>query len=650
MPRRLSPRTTLDHLKKEAKRWLKALRDDLAEARARLARALPDAPGAPTLRDVQHALAREHGLPGWAELKRRLAELAGQGSEAPALRPTLERYEEMAANLLEAYRTGTPEAMQRHWADTWHARAWQAMRTYVQLDLDKRPAVEGGDVEISLEDARFLVARDHGFAGWQALVEYVAALPPDTGAIAQTPVRPFRPGADEAASRTWATREWDGALGLMREQRLEGLDANGQMTDDVLERLSHLPHLTELRLGGSKQLTDAGARHLARLTGLRHLDLGGTRITDRGLAALGDLPALETLSLAWTGVTDAGVSHLARCERLVRVDLAMTRTGDGAIRALAGKEQLRHFHSGALVTDAGLPLFHHFPSLTTWRGGEGSFQLTSPDGEPTSLALRGTFTDRGFAALVGLYGLFALNLDDSALAITGAALAPLVALPNLGMLGFDATDAAMPFIAALPRLRFLMCQDTVAGDDGFVALARSRSIEQIWGRRCHNLRGRGFRALAEMPALRNLSVSCRNVDDAALALLPRFPALRELMPMDVPDAGYRHIGRCERLERLVLMYCRETTDAATEHLVGLPALRKYFASYTRITDRTPELLSEVASLEDVSFSACAGLTDRGIAALARLPRLRHVDLGGMRNVTATVLTAFAPQVVVHLSS
>jgi hypothetical protein len=385
------------------------------------------------------------------------------------------------------------------------------------------------------------------------------------------------------------------------------------------------------------------------MPGLRTLDLSGTQVTDRGLAILRELPALESLSLAWTGVTDAGLVHLADCERLVRVDLSATRTGDGAIRALAGKEKLRHFRSGELVTDAGLPLLHRFPVFKTWHGGDVVLQLTSPEAEPNSLLLRGSFTDRGLAALAGLDGLFGLNLDDSRLAITAAGLAHLATLPNLGMLAFDATDEAMPVIAAMPSLRFLMCQDTVAGDDGFAALSRSKSIEYIWGRRCYNLRSRGFTALAEMPALRGLSVSCRNVDDAALSLLPQFPALRELMPMDVPDDGYRHIGRCEHLERLVLMYCRETADAATGHLTGLRNLRRYFASYTRITDRTPELLSEVSSLEEVSFSACAGLTDRGIAALARLPRLRFLDLGGMPHVTPAVLTAFPPQVVVRLS-
>ena len=35
----------------------------------------------------------------------------------------------------------------------------------------------------------------------------------------------------------------------------------------------------------------------------------------------------------------------------------------------------------------------------------------------------------------------------------------------------------MPAIAQLPALRFLIAQDTTAGDDGWVALGRSRTIE-----------------------------------------------------------------------------------------------------------------------------------------------------------------------------
>lgn len=68
--------STLDNLRKNAKRWLQALRDGDAQARARLVRAYPGAPEQPTLRDVQHALARERGHDSWIALSRAVADRA----------------------------------------------------------------------------------------------------------------------------------------------------------------------------------------------------------------------------------------------------------------------------------------------------------------------------------------------------------------------------------------------------------------------------------------------------------------------------------------------------------------------------------------------------------------------------------------------
>jgi hypothetical protein len=216
---------------------------------------------------------------------------------------------------------------------------------------------------------------------------------------------------------------------------------------------------------------------------------------------------------------------------------------------------------------------------------------------------------------------------------------PLTHLPHLGELSVDARDDWMPYLAKIPELRFLSVQDTTAGDEGFEALSRSQSIEYIWGRRCHNLRRRGFMALAGMPALRGLAVSCLNVDDTGVSSLPAFPALRELMPMDVPDSGYRHVGRCEKLESLILMYCRDTTDAATEQITSLPNLLSYFNSYTKISDRTPELLSTMDSLERITFDTCHLLTNAGIARLARLPRLRELRASG-NGITSEIRSVF----------
>lgn len=639
-PRLITPRTTLENLQREAKRWLKAIQANAHDARARLRRALDALPDAPTLRDVQHALAREHGLPGWTALKQRLV----QG--AP-----LQRYERVADALVTAYRTPDPSAVRIVWEYFGHMRPWDGMRRYIRLDLGKTEQPQSGEVdEITLDEARFLVARAQEFESWEALAAFVATIPPGKTTIAAKAVEAFTlddTGAREVAART---RDWDEILDLMRARRLPGLHASGQMTDALLERVSRVEQITALDLEGSKALTDDGLRHLARLPRLRHLNLGGCeRLTDRGLEVLRQLPALRSIAMWWTRIGDAGAAHLEACPDLESVDLAGTQTGDGAIRAMAGKPALHHFRSGNGVTDAGLARLHDIPVFKTWHGGEARMHLTGFDAGPNYLLLRGPFTDRGFAQLAGLDGLFALNVDNSELALTGAALAPLVGLPHLGWLAFDAKDESMPHIAAFPHLRFLMCQDTSASDDGFVALSRSRSIEYIWGRRCHGLRRRGFMAMADMPALKSLSVSCLNVDDEGLSALPRFPALRELMPMDVPDDGYRHIGACERIESLVLMYCRDTTDAAMEHLAGLPRLQKYFVSYNRSTDRTPEILSGIDALEEITFDVCAGLSNAGIRTLARLPRLRRLRVSGMPKVTADVAAAFGPGVDVSHS-
>ena len=633
------PRHNLERLRKEAKRWLAALRAGDAAARARLERAVPGAPSAPTLRGVQHALAREHGFDGWTALKRSVEQAAASAGGARAL----SLYELMAEALLEAYRTGTPEALERHYRYTWHRRAWPAMRAYVQLDLGKRPAHPGGDVAITREDARHLVALEHGFGGWAELEAFTRAARP-WARLAVKPLRIVtRSGPDEWEPIA-SSRDWDEIALLLARHPSAGLSAEGQMTDAALADLAaRVDTLTALGLSGCRQITDEGVRHLARLPALQHLDLSGTGVTDAGLDVLSTLPRLRTLSLAWTRVTDAGTAALASCHELEELNLAATAAGIGSLRALAGKRRLRRLFIA--LPDEGLPLLHELPVFKSWQGGEAALSLMGRKSLPNHLSLRGSFGDRGMRALRGLDGLCSLDVDDRDLAISAAGIEPLADLPHLIALGVDAKDDWMPHIARIPRLRHLGIQDTVAGDDGFVALSRSTSIEYIWGRRCHNLRTRGFAALANMPALRGLSVSCLNVEDEGVAALPGFPALIELMPMDVPDAGYCHIGRCERLESLILMYCRNTTDAATEHITGLNNLSCYFNSYTTITDRTPGLLARMDSLERVTFDTCHELTDAGVARLARLPKLRELRVSG-NQITGEVRAAFPAQVKV----
>jgi hypothetical protein len=445
--------------------------------------------------------------------------------------------------------------------------------------------------------------------------------------------------------------QWDALAAAFEERGLRKLTAPS-MTDNGMRRIARLTRLTHLNVLDSRQVTDAGAAFLADMPQLADLSMGGwsSPLTDRALAPLSALTALRRIHCPWTpGLSDAGAGQLAGCDLLEEVAFLGAPVGDGLLRAMAGKPRLRKLVTGSGTTDAGLSLLHEIPAFGSWKGGDILYGLTDFEASPTHLSIDGPFTDAGLASLAGLDGLFSLNLFRHSPHFSAAGLAGLGRLPRLAVLGLDGKscdDEAIAAIATLPALRKLVAQGMVATDAGFAILGNSATLEYLWGRECPNLTGRGFAALATAPALKGLAVSCRNVDDAALALLREFPALLELLPMDVNDAGFTHIGRCPALERLWCMYCRDTGDAATEKIAGL-RLKSYYAGSTRITDQSLQLLAGMASLERIEFNNCPGLTDAGIGRLSPLPNLRELVLEGLANVTRRAPSFFGAKVQVR---
>lgn len=630
MQRKLTPATTLYNLKREAKRWLKGLRERDPEVWKRFERAYPNHDGAPVLRDVQFALAREHGFENWKELK-----LAVQQA---ARSRTMAAYQQAAHDFVAAY-TGDAAALERlnddygrsFSAADLRAEIWRRDYAYRQRSF-RVP-----ENYFPLEEAQIIIAQDAGFGSWEKLMDALAAGAPPQGAPYVLDTKDNRIGP----RRRMSSEDWDELIGVMKERRIPALEANGLITDEVLARIAKLDFVTSLSLGGARELSDDGLLHLRRMPQLECLELNeypGGKLTDHGLQVLLHLPNLRKFEMTWqSGISDRGVANLRFCERLEEVDLMGSPTGDGAIEALQGKAKLRRFSTGKLVTDAGLSLLHHFPLLET------------ADDQGAQLLIDGPFTNAGLASLARLEGIFQLDLFWHVKRITSDGFAYLVDLPNLMALGCDgelSDDVAMRHIAVMPRLKRLRIQESVASDEGFVTLAGSQSIESIWGRVCPNFGDRGFVAFSRMPALRSLGIGCKNVDDAVLTRLPEFPVLQELTPIDFQDDNFRHIGRCRKLERLTCMYCRETGDAATEHIKEL-TIKYYYAGLTQITDRSLEILGGMESLEQVDLYECVKVTDAGLPFLARLPKLREVHLDALPSVTLEGTKVFRPGVHVY---
>ena len=599
MHRQITPQTSLDNLRKEAKRRLR-------ESRANDRQAGPKQ----SLREMQHAIAREFGMPGWAELKRVLG------------------YEQLARDMVAVYRAGDDAALQRihqHYGNVSSAGDLRALVWRMMYRVRKAKAAADA---FQIPEAQELIARTSGFENWSVLTAAIA-----TGAPPSVPA--FAVEASEgrlSTKRNNTASEWEVASAVIQERRLTALAANGFMTDEALAHICELDHVIALDLSGSRGLTDAGLLQLARMPQLERLELNeypGGKLTDSGLDVLRRLPNLKVFRMCWQGgISDAGVANLRYCEKLEEVDLMGSPTGDGAIEALRGKASLRKFQTGRLVTDAGLSMLREFPR----------FRTAFPD-EETALLVDGPITNSGWKALVELEGVRHLDLFWHVKGLTSDAFEVLPRMTNLESFGCDgelSNDRAMSHYAAIPRLKKLRAQGTAATDEGFIALSASRSLADLWTRTSPKLTSRGFAALSRMPALRSLGVGCEGVDDEGLSTLPDFPALRHFTAAGVADGGFRYVGQCAGMEKLWCMYCRETTDCATEHIAPMN-LKIYYAGGTKITDRSLEILGQMDSLESVELYGTKGVTDAGIARLSLLPRLRELKLSELPQVTYAAL-------------
>ncbi|MBP6443837.1 MAG: hypothetical protein KA267_07450, partial [Gemmatimonadales bacterium] len=93
-------------------------------------------------------------------------------------------------------------------------------------------------------------------------------------------------------------------------QQVASVDlSRAPVNDSITDLLAALPHLTRLKLTGTR-VTDAGVTRLDGLAYLEYLNLVDTDVSDAGLRALERLPRLRTIHLWGTRVTVGGVARL----------------------------------------------------------------------------------------------------------------------------------------------------------------------------------------------------------------------------------------------------------------------------------------------------------------------------------------------------
>ena len=441
-----------------------------------------------------------------------------------------------------------------------------------------------GVSEPRLRDAQHAIAERYGFASWHALREHLQ------GATRSTPRR-----------------------GLLYDDPIPNATfLTGAVTRDIARRLAR-DHVAGIKIDGS--------------------------VPAETLKYLADVPTLTRLDFSGCGALhDEHVAFVRAMPQLVAVNLRWTSTGDGAVAALTGKSRLSRVIFGSRLTDAGVERLREFPVLV--EEGDSDSMLSISGGR--------TLTDRALEVISELKGLAALDVHTSVFGsphYTARGVAHLKKLPSLDSLNFHgrlATDDVLREIAAIPRLRWLHCQDIVSGDDGFIALGKTSTLETLAARFCSRITNRGFEAIARLPRLTALSLGGPHLGEDAVAPLAESRTLVDLNPILSRDGAFVHIAKIATLERLTNMYNRATTDAATRHLANHRALRDYSAFGTQITDDSLRILATIPHLHTVAIDNCAGVTDDGLRALLQAPKLQRVSALACIRVTGAWTASARP--------
>jgi internalin A len=244
-------------------------------------------------------------------------------------------------------------------------------------------------------------------------------------------------------------------------------------------------------------------------------------------------------------------------------------------------------------------------------------------------------TDRGIERLSQLQQLEELNLDTAEF-ITDAAISYLRAnrrLRKLNLRGTDITDISLPHIAELTGLRSLDLSHTQLGDVGIESLPALAELEELdlGGTR---ISGLNLSVLKLLPKLRKLSfngIQRRNagacwsplITDLDLDSLAGLSGLEELNLGIGVSLGRTGVpvgpGNCRVAGGIRI------TDLGLAKLARLKKLRRLNISGAKITPAGLKLLQGLP-LEQLSLWNCAALDDSAAPVLAGIPTLANLDL------------------------
>ncbi len=268
---------------------------------------------------------------------------------------------------------------------------------------------------------------------------------------------------------------------------------------------------TNMDLNGSS-VTDAGLKHLAKLTNLESIGLAGTKVTNAGLSsATLDLLKLVSINLAGCTVTLPMMETLSKLETLEVLSLENAKVGDAELPPLANLARLKDLNLNYCpITDNGFRILGTLKNLeilkvaNTGINGSGmQFMKRKKTGAGLRIldAKKTRFGEQGLQFLKGVETLEELDIGQA-----------------------EVTDQTLALqLKGVPHLMKMSLSFNNISDNGTQVLGTIKSLEELYLSNCQRIGDKTLFFLKNNNQLRILDVNaCGNVTAQGAQSLKKF--------------------------------------------------------------------------------------------------------------------------------
>ncbi|CBH17045.1 T. brucei spp.-specific protein [Trypanosoma brucei gambiense DAL972] len=379
-----------------------------------------------------------------------------------------------------------------------------------------------------------------------------------------------------------------GTLGMLL--RLRMLDLSGvSVEDNFLKDLCDCGPLERLNLSYCIQLTNINP--LSNATAIEELNLNGCRRITRGIGVVWALPKLRVLHMKGVHLSEPSLDSVGTGGSLVKVSLDNC-AGFGDMTLLSSivtLEELNIQKCADIIS--GVCCLGTLPYLRV---------LNIKEAHISSLDFTGIGASKS---------LLQLTLES----ITGLsnveALANILTLEKLSLLGCNGIDAGIGCLGNLPQLKVLDLSGTNTDSDSLRGLCVSQTIVSLNLSHCWKVTS--VFHISALETLNELNLSdCIRIN-AGWEALEKLQQLHVaiLSNTHITDRDISHFSKCKELVTLDLSFCDELFDITS--------------------------LSNITTLEDLNLDNCSKIR-KGLSVLGELPRLRVLNVKGVHLTNSVI--------------